>query len=203
MGTTENFPNSILPNSDAGEACKVPKELLERAAAGDSQAFTAIYDLYAGKIFSFASHMTGQREDAEDITQNTFLLAFRNLKNLREHEHFEQWLYKIARNEVYKKGRKWKFRLDSLDDEDNKTIHILRSVDPAGDPENKLLSAELGDRIRKVFRKLPMQYKETLVLATLQGLSYQEISGILGRSVSSVKMDVHRARLMISEKIQR
>ena len=199
----ENLPDSISPDGAEAELSKVPKPLLEKAAAGDSQAFAEIYDLYAAKIFGFASHMAGNREDAEDITQNTFLLAFRNLKNLREHEHFEQWLYKIARNEVYKKRRKWSFRLDSLDDEENKVIHILKSTDPAGDPENKLITAELGERIRTVFRKLPMQYRETLVLATLQGLSYEEISGILGRSISSIKMDVHRARQMISEKIKK
>jgi RNA polymerase sigma-70 factor (ECF subfamily) len=199
----ENFPDSISPNGAEAELSKVPKQLLEKAAAGDHQAFSEIYDLYAGKIFGFASHMTGRREDAEDITQNTFLLAFRNLKNLREHEHFEQWLYKIARNEVYKKQRNWKIRLDSLDDEENKAIHVLRSADSAGDPEARLLTAELGAKIRTVFKKLPIQYRETLVLATLQELSYQEISGIVGRSISSIKMDVHRARQMIAEKMKK
>jgi RNA polymerase sigma-70 factor, ECF subfamily len=201
MGTTEKAPNPISTNDAAAEPSIALQ--LQKAASGDSQAFSGIYDRYAARIFNFASHMAGSREDAEDITQNTFFLAFRNLKSLREHDHFEQWLYKIARNEVYKKQRKWKFRQDSLDDEENGTIHILKSNDPAGNPEQRLISAELGKKIRTVFRKLPIQYKETLVLATLQEMSYQEISEIQGRSISSIKMDVHRARLIIAEKMRK
>ena len=203
MGTTEKLNNTALPDSAEVGVSNAPLERLKKAAAGDSQAFSDIYDLYALRIFSFASHMVGMREDAEDITQNTFFLAFRNLKSLRELDHFEQWLYKIARNEVYKRRRKWKLRPESLDDNEKGLIHVLKSTDPAANPEHQLISAELGQRIRTVFNKLPMQYRETLVLAILQGLSYQEISGIVGRSISSVKMDVHRARLMITEKMQK
>jgi RNA polymerase sigma-70 factor (ECF subfamily) len=147
--------------------------------------------------------MIGSREDAEDITQDTFLLAFRNLKDLREQDRFEQWLFRIARNEVYKRQRKARFKPDSLDDSDRGILRVLKSEDSAGNPENRMLSAELGKKVRAVFDSLPMKYKETLVLATLQGMDYQEISRILGRGLSSVKTDVYRARLILSEKLRK
>ncbi len=204
MGTMERLNNTVSPDGAKAEASNSPLEsLLQKAATGDSQAFSDIYDLFAAKIFNFASHMVGVKEDAEDVTQNTFFLAYRNLKGLRELEHFEQWLYKIARNEVYKRHRKIKLRPDSLDDDENGLILVLKSPDLDGNPEHKLISAELGQKIRTVFKKLPIQYRETLILATLQGLSYQEISGIVGRSISSVKMDVHRARMIIAEKMRK
>jgi len=203
MGTTEKLPSSVPPNKKKLELSKTLDSQLQKAKLGDSQAFSEIYDRYAGKIFNFASHMVGLREDAEDITQDTFFLAFRNLKSLREHTNFEQWLYRIARNEIYKKGRKSAIRPDSLDDADKGIQHVLRSSNPAANPENRLLSVELGERIKRVFKTLPIQYKETLVLATLQGLNYQEISGIQGRSISSVKTDIYRARLMILEKMRK
>ena len=96
-----------------------------------------------------------------------------------------------------------KFKHSSLDDPDKGVFQLLRSTDPAADPENKLLSAELAKRVKAVFDTLPMKYKETLVLATLQGLSYQDISQIMGRSLSAVKTDVYRARLLISEKMRK
>jgi RNA polymerase sigma-70 factor (ECF subfamily) len=198
MGTTEKWTNSISPGEEQPD---VLEARLGRAKLGDAEAFSEIYDRYAARIYSFAFRMVGSREDAEDITQDTFFLAFRNLKDLREQAHFEPWLYKIARNEIYKKRRKAKIKSDSLDEWDKGALYVLRSTDPAGDPEGKLLAAELGTRVKAIFDALPMRYKETLVLAVLQGLNYQKVSRILGRSLSAVKTDVYRARLLISEKI--
>jgi RNA polymerase sigma-70 factor, ECF subfamily len=176
---------------------------LSKAKLGDSAAFSEIYDKYAARIYSYASRMVGSREDAEDITQDAFFLAFRNLKELRENAHFEQWLYRIARNEVYKRQRKGKFKTDSLDDLDKDFSRVLKSADSTGNPENRMLSAELGMKVKAVVDALPIRYKETLVLATLQGLNYQDISRIQGRNLSAVKTDIYRARIIISEKMRK
>jgi RNA polymerase sigma-70 factor (ECF subfamily) len=73
----------------------------------------------------------------------------------------------------------------------------------AGNPENRMLSAELGKKVKAILDALPMRYKETLVLATLQNLNYQDISQIQGRSLSAVKTDIYRARIIISEKMRK
>jgi RNA polymerase sigma-70 factor, ECF subfamily len=203
MEKVEKLDNSIPPDDTE----KDPRDALDlrlvKAKFGDSEAFSEIYDSYASRIYSFASRMIGSREDAEDITQDTFFLAFQNLKDLREHAHFEQWLYRIARNEIYKRQRKIRFKPDSLDDSEKGISRVLKSVDSAGNPESRLLSAELGEKVKAVFDALPIRYKETLVLATLQGMNYQDISQILGRSLSAVKTDIYRARLIISEKMRK
>jgi RNA polymerase sigma-70 factor, ECF subfamily len=203
MEKAETLANSIPPDNSESESPSALGVQLSKAKLGDSAAFSEIYDQYAARIYNFASRMTGSREDAEDITQDTFFLAFQNLKDLREHGHFEQWLYRIARNEIYKRQRKAKFRPDSLDDSDNGISRTLKSMDSAGNPENRMLSAELGKRVKTIFDALPIRYKETLVLATLQELNYQDISRILGRSLSAVKTDIYRARLIISEKMRK
>jgi RNA polymerase sigma-70 factor (ECF subfamily) len=203
MEKAEKSPNSISPQKIGTDPPNSLNNRLSKAKLGDSAAFAEIYDQYAARIYGFATHMIGSREDAEDITQDTFFLAYRNLKDLRKPGHFEQWLYRIARNEIYKRQRKAKHRPSSLDDEDKGIIHVLKSADPAANPESKLLSAELGKRVKAVFHALPMRYKETLILATLQGLSYQTICRIQGRSLSSVKTDVYRARLLMSEKMHK
>jgi RNA polymerase sigma-70 factor (ECF subfamily) len=203
MQKAEKLHNSISPNKAGTLPSGALDVQLGKAKEGDSEAFAEIYDRYAVRIYSFATRMVRSREDAEDITQETFFLAYRNLKYLRQDINFEPWLYRIARNEIYKKRRKAKFKNSSLDDSDKGVFQLLRSTDPAADPENKLLSAELAKRVKAVFDTLPMKYKETLVLATLQGLSYQDISQIMGRSLSAVKTDVYRARLLISEKMRK
>ncbi len=203
MEKPERLSNSTPPGKTGTGLSNVLDIQLGKAKLGDPEAFSEIYDRYAATIYSFVSRMVGSREDAEDITQDAFFLAFQNLKDLREHAHFERWLYRIARNEIYKKRRKAKLKPDSLDDADKGILHILKSVDPAANPEGRLLSLELGTRLKSIFNGLPMRYKETLVLAVWQGLNYQEISQIQGRSLSGVKTDVYRARLIISEKMRK
>jgi len=203
MEKAEKSPNSISPQKIGTDPPNSLDNQLSKAKLGDSAAFAEIYDRYAARIYGFASHMIGSREDAEDITQDTFFLAYRNLRNLRKPGHFEQWLYRIARNEIYKRQRKAKHKPSSLDDTDKGILHVLKSADPAANPESRLLSAELGKKVAAVFHTLPMRYKETLILATLQGLSYQAICRIQGRNLSSVKTDVYRARLLMSEKMHK
>jgi RNA polymerase sigma-70 factor (ECF subfamily) len=203
MEKAEKLVNSIPPDNPEIESTSVLDIQLSKATLGDSAAFSEIYDEYVTRIYNYASRMVGSREDAEDITQDAFFLAFRNLKELREHAHFEQWLYRIARNEVYKRQRKLKFKTDSLDDSDNGFSRVLKSADMAGNPENRMLSAELGKKVKAILDALPMRYKETLVLATLQNLNYQDISQIQGRSLSAVKTDIYRARIIISEKMRK
>jgi RNA polymerase sigma-70 factor, ECF subfamily len=203
MEKTEKLVNSVPTDKSEIEPPNLLDVRLGKAKLGDSAAFSGIYDEYAARIYNFASRMVGSREDAEDITQDTFFLAFQKLKDLREHLHFEQWLYRIARNEIYKRQRKIKFKPDSLDDEEKGFSHILKSTDSEGNPENRMLSAELGRKAKAILNALPITYKETLVLATLQGLNYQDIAQIQGRSLSSIKTDVYRARLIISEKMRK
>jgi RNA polymerase sigma-70 factor (ECF subfamily) len=203
MEKAEKLPNSISPQRTGPDPPNSLEFQLGKAKLGDSDAFAEIYDQFVAKIYGFASRMVGSREDAEDITQDTFFLAYRNLGDLREHGHFEQWLFRIARNEIYKRQRKAKHKPNSLDDSEKGILHVLRSSDVASNPESRLLSEELGTKVKAIFDALPMRYKETLILATLQGMSYQEISGIVGRSLSSIKTDVYRARMIISEKMRK
>jgi RNA polymerase sigma-70 factor, ECF subfamily len=203
MEKAEKLVNSVPPDNPEIESANLLDIQLSKAKIGDSAAFSEIYDEYVTRIYNYASRMVGSREDAEDITQDAFFLAFRNLKELREHAHFEQWLYRIARNEVYKRQRKIKFKTDSLDDSENSFSSVLKSADLAGNPENRMLSAELGKKVKAIFDALPVRYKETMVLATLQELNYQDISQIQGRSLSAVKTDIYRARIIISEKMRK
>jgi RNA polymerase sigma-70 factor, ECF subfamily len=203
MEKAEKSINSIPVENPESESLNVLDARLNSAKLGDSTAFSELYDEYSARIYSFASRVMGSREDAEDITQDTFFLAFRNLRELREHAHFEQWLYRIARNEVYKRQRKTRFKTDSLDDVDKGFSRVLDNENSTGDPEKRVLSAELGKKVKAVFDALPIKYKETLVLATMQGMNYQDISRIQERSLSAVKTDIYRARLIISDKLRK
>ncbi len=171
-------------------------EIIKRARQGDLEAFHQIHEEYARRILNFIYRMVDSREDAEDLSQNVFLLAFHELKKLQNVERFESWLYRIARNEVYQLFRRKRGERPYLEFSDGhegeKSNSELRDDRPS--PQDRVLNEELGDAIRRVLRSLPSKLREVFILAVIHEKSYSEISQIVGRSLLSVKADIFRAR---------
>ena len=178
--------------------------MVGQAQGGDPGAIQAIYEFYAPRIYNFLLGMLGSRDEAEDVTQQTFLIVIRQLGTLREPSLLESWIYRIARNEAYQK-----FRRQKVVQEENDP--------PAGaegpgfvveqrlhaNPEKLLLSQELRGALRSALNGLPVRLREVFVLGVIQGMSYKEVSEISGRSILSVKTDVYRARLALKKGLQK
>jgi RNA polymerase sigma-70 factor (ECF subfamily) len=170
------------------------RKLVRDAQAGNSDAFEGIYGNFASRIYNFLYRLLGSREEAEDLTQQTFLIALKQLKTLRDPGQLESWVYRIARNEVYQKLRRRKF--DSVDDgASGKDSAEPRENRLHANPEKVLLNVELGQKLQAVLDGLPIKLREVFILAVVQEMSYKDISAIVGRSLLSVKTDIYRARL--------
>ena len=172
-------------------------EIIRDARAGDLDACRQIHEMYARRILSFIYKMVDSREDAEDLAQNVFLRAFRDLGSLQDTERFEPWLFRIARNEVYQAYRKRRSEPALREQEPPERESESKPFDPADDrltPQGKMLNEELGAAIRRVLTSLPPKLREVFVLAVIHEKSYAEISEIVGRSLLSVKTDIFRAR---------
>jgi len=178
------------------------RSLVEGALNGDREAFKAIYECYGARIYNFLYRLLGSRHEAEDATQQTFLIALSRLGTLRDANLLESWIYRVARNEVYQKYRRK--QVDSLDEESSRPF-AERTQDRhlGSQPEKALLNDELGEALQTALDALPMKMREVFVLAVVEEMSYQEISEIVGRSLLSVKTDIYRARLMAKEKLSR
>jgi RNA polymerase sigma-70 factor, ECF subfamily len=178
------------------------RRLVERTLNGDQEAFKAIYECYGSRIYNFLFRLLGARHEAEDATQQTFLVVLGRLGTLRNPDMLESWIYRIARNEVYQKYRRK--QVDSLDDEGSKPF-AERTEDHqlGGQPEKALLNEELGEALQAALNALPFKLREVFILAIVDEKSYQDISEIVGRSLLSVKTDIYRARLMAKEKLSR
>ena len=176
--------------------------LIEEARAGDRDAMRAIYELFAPRIYNFLIRLSGSRLEAEDATQQTFLAVLQRLRTLRNPKQLESWIYRIARNEIYQKFRRK--RVESLDDGSlEPEIDKFEEERAHGDPEQALLTHELRSRLESALDRLPFKLREVFILAVIQGLAYQEISSIVGRSLLSVKTDIYRARLQLKEDLGR
>jgi RNA polymerase sigma-70 factor (ECF subfamily) len=178
------------------------RKLVEGTLNGDQNAFKAIYECYGARIYNFLFRLLGSRSEADDATQQTFLIALGRLKTLRDPELLESWIYRIARNEVYQKFRRK--QVSSLDDDDSKPFaEKAEDKQLGGHPERVLLNEELGEALQATLDHLPVKLREVFILAVVEEMSYQDISNIVGRSLLSVKTDIYRARLMAKEKLGR
>lgn len=174
-------------------------DLVGKAKQGDVRAFQQLYNLFGKNIYNFIYRMTGSKEDAEDLAQETFVKAYSDLKNLRDDSRFKSWLFSIARNEVYQRARRRGFKVKSLDD--NEEVIQIRSEEKT--PEEFYLHGELNDMVQSALDSLPMKLKTVLIMAAIQNQSYQEIAETVGRSLAAVKTDIHRARLRVRDYIKK
>jgi len=175
---------------------------IQEAKKGDIGAYQKIYEQCARKVLNFVYRMVNSIEDAEDLTQETFVAVYQKLGSLKDDTRFEPWLFRIARNLVYQKFRgrpPVSTSLDVLDEDGQPTI---QPVDTRKSPDEAFISDELETVVHRVINGLPPKYREVFVLSAIRNLSYQEIAGIVGRSLPSVKTDIHRARLEVRRMVK-
>jgi RNA polymerase sigma-70 factor, ECF subfamily len=185
-------------NSNPGRANADPETLrqwVRKAKKGDVVSYREIYGAYVHKVLNFIYRMVNSPEEAEDLTQETFVSVYRNLKALKDIEKFEPWVFRIARNFVYQRYRAHSPSTISIDELDDDGLAVTQLVETRNNPDEAFQAGELEDIVEGAIAGLPEKYREVFVLSALQHLNYQQIAEIVGRSLPSVKTDIHRARL--------
>lgn len=175
---------------------------IKAAKGGEIAAFQRIYDLFSRKVLNFIYRMVASTEEAEDLTQETFVTVYRKINTLKDDARFEPWLFRIARNYVYQKYRRRTPAMVSVDVPDEESRNADELVDERKNPQEAFQAGELEHVIQRVIAELPEKYREVFVLSAIQNLSYQEIAEIVGRSLPSIKTDIHRARLQVRTRVK-
>jgi RNA polymerase sigma-70 factor (ECF subfamily) len=181
----------------------VLKTWIQRAQKGDIGSYQNIYDSFARKVLNFVYRMVHSLEEAEDLTQETFVAVYQKLGTLQDSDKFEAWLFRIARNFIYQRYRKRAPAAVSIDAPSADGRLMTELVDSRKNPDEEYQTQELEGVITKVIADLPEKYREVFVLSALQHLSYQQIANIVGRSIPSVKTDIHRARLEVRDSVKK
>ena len=186
------------PGVYAGALMNSSEDLVAQARRGDEEAFRLIFERFARPIISFIYDMVGERELAEDLTQETFVRAYRNLGALREEARFSTWLFGIAKN-VARESLRTRRR-------DNHNVEIgdpvvLELSDGHPSPAGQLLDKELNCVIHAALGSLDEDKRVVFTLKVFQQRSYEEIAAITGFSISKLKTDLHRARAEMRRRI--
>jgi len=182
-------------------------ELARRLLAGEAQAFDRFVEHFRAKIFHYSWLMCGQREDAEEVAQETLLKTFENFRQLQDPERVRPWLFRIAKNVCLTKRRRSIFApapsqelsLDALMPSRSSRGGSLKIeiADWSHLPEDLVLKTEMMNELQAAIRALPDIYRSVILLRDMEQLSTTETAHILDVSEDVVKTRLHRARLAI------
>jgi RNA polymerase sigma-70 factor (ECF subfamily) len=181
-----------LGTTAPGTLMNSAEDLIARVRSGDQQAFQLIFDRYSRPIISFVYDITNDRELSEELMQETFVRAYKNLGTLRGDAKLSTWLFGIAKNVAreHSRSRQRAARNVELDDE---AVKELR--DGKLPPDDSLINKELNNVIRDALSRLDDDKRLVFALKVFQQQSYEEIAAITGFSIAKLKTDLHRARL--------
>ena len=180
--------------------------LVHRCRKGDGEAFARLMRLHEKKIFNYAYRMLGSEEEAEDLTQDIFIAAFRGMPRFRGDSKFSTWLYRIAvnqtRNRIKYLSRRNFFARKAQREMagSNQAVDYLDSVaDNGHSPEQWAMTKDLVSRVEECLSQLGHEARQILVLRDVQGFSYEELSEMLSLNLGTVKSRLHRARTALQE----
>lgn len=173
---------------------------VERLRTGEAAAFDTLVERYSGDIYALLFRLTENAEEAADLTQDTFVRAYRSAGSFRGESSLKTWLYRIAVNESHNRFRWWKRRRRHL------TISIDANIgdsdvtvgdtiaDNSISPEEATLRREREYALRTALAEVPQAYREAVVLCDIEGLSYQETASALSIGIGTVKSRLARGR---------
>jgi len=173
-------------------------EIVGRVLGGDREAFAVLVEAYKGPVFSLAFRMTGSAQDADDLTQESFLRAFQSLGRFRVGERFFPWLYTLSLNVIRNHIRKAKALPEEATGQG-----MPEATDPRDDPSIAAMGRERSYRLQRYLLELPLPVREAVVLRFYEGLSFEDVAAVTGDTISSAKMKVYRGlekiRLMMED----
>jgi len=181
-------------------------DLVARSRHGDTTAFDQLVGLYQDRIYNYVARMVHDPIEAEDIAQEAFVKAYRNLPSFRGASTFQTWLYRIASNLTIDSVRRRHRRentcsLDAPLDTDEGQVAREQEDTARPGPARDLETAELQRQVHRAIQQLSPKLRGVVVLYELQGLSYEEIATILGCPLGTVKSRLFNARLELKDRL--
>jgi RNA polymerase sigma-70 factor (ECF subfamily) len=179
--------------SDPRISSRSDEELMALFQKGELAAFNELVQRYKDPLTSFAFRFLGDRDEADDIVQESLVRVYRNSATYRVSMKFSTWVYTIAANLAKTRARRRSMRrMIRLGFTDDGREREIPSMSPSPDEETDELLRE--EKVHQAIQKLPVEFRQALVLRDIQELSYEEIAGITGKSVGTIKSRISRAR---------
>lgn len=184
---------------------EVDQQLVERVQSGDKHAFDLLVIKYQRKLGRLLSQFIRDSAEVEDVTQETFIKAYRALPSFRGDSAFYTWLYRIgintAKNFLVSQGRRAPV-LQEFDNEDAENFEDSSLVRELNTPESELMSKQIAQTVNQTLDRLPEELRTAITLREIDGLSYEEIASIMSCPIGTVRSRIFRAREAISDELR-
>jgi len=183
----------------------IDQQLVERVQRGDKHAFDLLVTKYQRKLGRLISRFVRDHAEAEDVTQDAFIKAYRALPGFRGDSAFYTWLYRIgintAKNHLLANKRRapTSTPFDAEEAESFDEAGLLREVST---PENELMSKQVVNVVQATLQELPEDLRSALTLREIEGLSYEEIASVMNCPIGTVRSRIFRAREAVAEKLR-
>jgi len=190
--------------ADARPVIRDEAQMIAAILAGDRELYHKLIQPYELSVYRMAMSFVKNETEAEDVAQEAFLKAFRDLANFRGESKFSTWLISITLNEARRRLRRQStVRMESLDEpaEEGAKVSPALLRDWREIPSESLERREVRALLQKAIEELSPIYREVLVLRDIEELSVEETAGALAISISSVKVRLHRARIMLQKEL--
>jgi RNA polymerase sigma-70 factor, ECF subfamily len=174
-------------------------QLIDQTLSGDAAAFGQLVRRYQDRLFNTLVHITGNREEAEDVVQDTFVQAYTKLDHFQQRSSFYTWVYRIAFNLWISRRRRHR---PVISVEAGRELAGQEPVDDLEPPSQQLERRERVQLIRRALDALGEEARTILVLREMDGCCYESIAELLGVPVGTVRSRLHRARLQLKRKLE-
>ncbi len=179
--------------------------IVRKIQAGDVDAFDTLILKYRERVYSVIYNLTSNREDASDLTQETFIKAFQSINRFKGKSSFFTWLYRIALNTSLTHLRKNKLRrffsFEKMVEEDH-TEGFIQNMKTDSDSDKAALMNELQETLNDAFQKLSVKHRTVITLFEIDGLSHKEIAEIVGTSIGTVRSRLHYAKQFLQGELK-
>jgi RNA polymerase sigma-70 factor (ECF subfamily) len=184
---------------------EVDQQLVERVQRGDKHAFNLLVSKYQRRLGRLISRFVRDSADAEDVTQDAFIKAYRALPGFRGESAFYTWLYRIgintAKNHLLTNKRR-PSSTSEFDAEESETFEEASLLREVSTPENELMSKQVVDTVQASLQQLPEDLRSALTLREIEGLSYEEIAEVMNCPIGTVRSRIFRAREAVAENLR-
>ncbi len=191
------------------ERAAADQQFIEKLKQRDAAAFETLVSERSGEIYGLLFRLTENREEARDLTQETFLRAFQSIDHFRGEADLRTWIYRIAINQARNRWRWWRRRrrdatvsLDSANGQVSRPLALLLPADKGKTPEEETLGHERERVLRAALQSLGRAYRETVILRDIEGLTYEEVAATLRINVGTVKSRLARGRRELRKKLE-
>jgi RNA polymerase sigma-70 factor, ECF subfamily len=200
MTTEKNLDIKIAPREGGN---KTDNELVVLAREQNPDLYGEIIERYQGKLFAYLYRLIGNRDEAEDLLQDVFIKAYKNLNSFDAERKFSSWIYRIAHNEAVNHIKRKSLKRFISWEDISSTKDKLESSSAEEGADDAWIRRESGREVDEAINGLPIKYKQVLLLRFFSDKSYEEIGEILGKPVNTVGTLINRAKKKLAEEIEK